>query len=95
MVRCEIIANQSVQEEIITLLEEYIPDILYTIIPVVTGKGKNSYKNGDNVWPETNFLLITYIEEEKINEIKSIVSAVKRQYQQEGIKLFFVKAENI
>ena len=95
MVRCEIIANQSVQEEIITLLEEYIPDILYTIIPVVTGKGKNIYKNGDNVWPETNFLLITYIEEEKINEIKSIVSAVKHKYQREGIKLFFVKAENI
>ena len=44
MTRCEIIANQSVQEEIISLLEEHIPDILYTIIPLVTGRGKENYK---------------------------------------------------
>lgn len=53
MTRCEIIANQSVQEEITLLLEEKIPDILYTTVPLVTGRGKNSYKLGSTTWPET------------------------------------------
>lgn len=46
MVRCEIIANQSVQDEIVDLLEEYIPDVLYTMIPVVTGRGKKKLQAG-------------------------------------------------
>lgn len=95
MTRCEIIANQSVQEEIISLLEEYMSEVLYTIIPVVTGKGKNNYKKGDSVWPETNFLLITYIPTKKVKEIKTIIKAVKNQFPGEGIKIFFVKAEDL
>lgn len=93
MYRAEIIANQSVQEEIVELLEEHIPDILYTLIPVVTGRGKNAYKMGTSTWPETNFILISYIEEAKVAVVRAIVSAVKEKFRDEGIKLFFVKAE--
>ena len=46
MYRVEIIANQSVQDDIIEALEEYIPDILYTVIPLVHGRGKAGYKLG-------------------------------------------------
>lgn len=93
MVRCEIIANQSVQEEIIDLLEEYIPDVLYTVIPVVTGRGKGNYKLGSSTWPETNFVLFTYIADEKLENVKAIVKAVKEKFSGEGIKMFCVKAE--
>lgn len=95
MFRCEIIANQSVQEELTNLFEEYIPDVLYTVVPVVTGKGKNSFKNGDTTWPETNFLLISYVSEESAEKVKKIVAALKEKFSSEGIKLFFVKAENV
>ncbi len=93
MIRCEIIANQSVQDEIITLLEEHISDCLYTIIPVVTGRGKNSYKLGTSSWPETNFILLTYVQEDKVQTVKAIIAAVKEKFKGEGIKLFCVKAE--
>lgn len=92
MIRCEIIANQSVQEEIITLLEEHIQDCLYTIIPVVTGRGKNSYKLGTSSWPETNFILVSYVEDDKVSVVKAIIKAVKEKFPTEGIKLFCVNA---
>ena len=93
MTRCEIIANQSVQDEIVSLMEEHIPDVLYTIIPMVVGRGKNSYKMGNGTWPETNFLLVSYIEDENVKTLKAIIKAVKDKFRSEGIKLFFVKAE--
>lgn len=95
MTRCEIIANQSVQDEIITLLEEHIEGVLYTIIPTVVGRGKNSYKLGDSTWPETNFILITYVKDEDELKVKAIIKAVKEKFDGEGIKLFCVKAENL
>ncbi len=92
MTRCEIIANQSVQEEITLLLEEKIPDILYTTVPLVTGRGKNSYKLGSTTWPETNFILISYVQDDKLKIIKAIVRAIKQKFVGEGVKLFCVKA---
>ena len=93
MTRCEIIANQSVQDEIVSLMEEYIPGVLYTIIPTVMGRGKNSYKMGNGTWPETNFVLISYIEDGQVSAMKAIIKAVKEKFTGEGIKLFLVKAE--
>ena len=92
MIRCEIIANQSVQEEITVLLEEKVPDIQYTIVPLVTGRGKNSYKLGNSTWPETNFLLISYIDDKDLSMVKAVVSAVKQKFTGEGIELFCVKS---
>ena len=94
MTRCEIIANQSVQDEIISLMEEHIPGVLYTIIPTVVGRGKNSYKMGSATWPETNFILISYVEDKEVSVMKAIIAAVKKKFAGEGIKLFLVKAEN-
>ena len=37
--RIEIISNQSVQDDITELLEQEIPEIEYTVIPVVHGDG--------------------------------------------------------
>lgn len=94
MYRAEIIANQSVQEEIVQLLEEHIEDVLYTIVPLVTGRGKDSYKMGSSTWPETNFILISYVEDDDVEVVKAIIKAVKQKFSGEGIKLFFVKAED-
>ena len=93
MYRAEIIANQSVQDDIIEVLEENIPGILYTTVPLVTGRGKSSYRLGTSTWPETNFLMISYVEDDKKDAIKKIIAAVKERFPGEGIKVFFIKAE--
>ena len=93
--RTEIISNQSVQEDITELLEEEIPSVQYTLIPEVLGRGIRTKKSGDTIWPELNFVLFTYVELEEARKIKDIVERVKVRFPNEGISLFFTKAEEI
>ena len=91
--RAEIISNQSVEEDIIERLEEEIPSIEYTVIPEIHGRGLRSKKLGDTVWPEMNFVLFSYVEKEDALKLKEVVKAVKNRFPNEGISLFFTKAE--
>jgi len=93
--RAEIISNQSVQEDITELLEKEIPSIQYTVIPEIHGRGGRTKKLGDTVWPEMNFALFTYVEKEDALKVKAVVEAVKNRFPNEGISLFFTKAEDL
>lgn len=90
MIRIEIIANQSTQEEIIENLEEVIPGFLYTIIPLTQGRGKESYKLGTVTWPETNFILIAYADDRVENTVQHVIRYIKLKFPTEGIKLFIL-----
>ncbi len=89
--RIEIIANQSVQEDITELLEEEIPKIQYTVIPTVQGRGGHSKKLGSTTWPEQNFVLFAYLSKGDAKKAKSIISAVKQKFSSEGITFFCVQ----
>ncbi|HBG65397.1 MAG TPA: hypothetical protein DDW78_02890 [Treponema sp.] len=93
MYRIEIIANKSVEEDITQALEQYVPGILYTVVPLVYGRGGNDRKLGTTTWPETNFLLISYIEDEQLLAAKAVIQAVKEKFTGEGIKCFVLKGE--
>ncbi|MDA3900178.1 MAG: hypothetical protein PF637_06630 [Spirochaetes bacterium] len=92
MIRMEIIANQSVQEEIVESIETMIPDFYYTIVPLVHGRGEQGRRLESTTWPETNFMMIAYIEDKVQSVIKKSVSEIKSKFGDEGIKLFFIKA---
>ena len=94
MYRIEIIANKSVEEEISQLLEEHITDFLYTTVPLAYGRGGSDRKLGNGTWPETNFILISYIEDKWLATAKAVIKAVKERFVGEGIKLFVMKAED-
>lgn len=94
MYRIEIISNKSVQEDISEALEQNIPDILYTIIPLAYGRGGDSYKLGTATWPETNFIFVSYIEDSELEKAKAVISAIKEKFPNEGIKMFLVKSED-
>jgi len=93
--RAEIISNQSVEDDIIELLEQEIPDIQYTILPDVHGRGANQKKLGSTVWPEQNFALYAYVDLAAAKKIKAIIKAVKNRFPKEGISVFFVKGADI
>jgi hypothetical protein len=88
MKRLEIIANKSVEEEIIGGLESALPGFCYTLIPVAHGKGKTSYRLGTATWPEENFLLLSYLEEAAADQACVVMAAVKQRFPGEGIKVF-------
>lgn len=94
MFRAEIISNQSVQEDIIERLEKDIPSIEYTVIPELHGRGVRTKKLGDTIWPEMNFVLFSYIDDDNAQKIKEVVADVKKRFPNEGISLFFTKAED-
>ena len=85
MKRIEIIANQSVREELIEEIEAAIPDIEYTMIPIVHGKGKRKRKEGTRTWPETNFYLIVYTDEAGLAKAETAIADIRRRFPDEGI----------
>lgn len=91
MYRVEIISNQSVQDDIIELLEQEIPEIQYTILPDCQGRGGRAKKLGNTTWPEMNFSLYTYETEENARKVKAIIKAVKDRFPNEGISLYFTQ----
>ncbi|MGL4987397.1 MAG: PG0541 family transporter-associated protein [Treponemataceae bacterium] len=93
MIRMEIIANASVQEDIINSLETKVDGFLYTLLPVVYGRGKNNRKLESTVWPETNFLLIAYVEEAQFILTQKIIAEIKELFPDEGIKVFGISAD--
>lgn len=95
MYRAEIISNQSVQEDLIELLEENIPGIQYTLIPEIHGRGTKTKKLGDTIWPEMNFVLFSYVQDDEAVKVKEVVEVVKKRFPNEGISVFFTKGEEI
>ena len=92
MKRLEIIANRSVQEDIIQNLESYIDGFFYTLIPVVHGRGKQQYRLGTAIWPEENCIIITYLDDDIAAEAAELAAAVKAKHPGEGVKVFVVPA---
>lgn len=90
MKRLEIIANHSVQSEITSLFDILFPELGYTLMPAVLGKGRSGNRRGDSVWPETNFCVFTYCSEEQADTLTKAVSSVKESFPREGIKLFMI-----
>jgi nitrogen regulatory protein PII len=85
MKRIEIIANQSVRDELIEGLEASMPDIEYTMIPIVHGKGKRKRKEGTRTWPETNFYLILYTGEAGLAKTEATIADIRKRFPDEGL----------
>ena len=88
MIRVEIIANHSVEENILEALAKEQVGKFYTKIPNVLGVGSAGPRMGDAVWPEENFALVIWCEEAEAKNIKRAVDSVKEKFPGEGIKLF-------
>ncbi|MCL2380005.1 MAG: hypothetical protein FWC64_00255 [Treponema sp.] len=88
MKRMELIANRSVESEILDALEETIEDFYYILLPQVHGKGKTKYRLGTSVWPEMNFLLISYLDDPSAAKAQEAIREVKARFPKEGIKVF-------
>ena len=88
MLRIEIIANHSVEENILEALAKESVGKYYTKIPSVWGVGGCGPRMGDAVWPEENFALVIWCEEAEAKGIKRAVESVKEKFPGEGIKLF-------
>jgi hypothetical protein len=88
MIRLEIIANHSVEENILEALSREGVGKYYTKYPSIFGVGTSGPRMGDAVWPEENFALVIWCEEEEARAIQKAVEGVKEHFPEEGVKVF-------
>ena len=88
MKRLEIVANKSVEDNLIELFDARGIGSRYTMIPVVHGRGGSGSRKGDHVWPEENFMLIIYCDEAEAEAMEEAVLEIKAAFPDEGIKCF-------
>ena len=88
MIRLEIVANHSVEENIHEALKDEGVGKYYTKYSNVYGVGSSGPRMGDAVWPEENFTIVIWCDEKEALGIERAVVAVKKQFPDEGIKLF-------
>ena len=88
MIRIEIVANHSVEENILEALQAGGVGKYYTKYPSIHGVGSSGPRMGDAIWPEENFSLIIWCEEDEARAIVQAVASVKEHFPNEGIKVF-------
>jgi len=88
MIRIEIIANRSVEENILEALAKEGVGKYYSVFPNIYGVGACGPRMGTAVWPEENFALVIWCEEEEAQGIQRAIKTVKEKFPGEGIKLF-------
>ena len=88
MYRIEIIANHSVEINILDALKAEGAGKYYTKYPGILGVGTSGPRMGDAIWPEENFALIIWCEDDEAKAIERAVNKVKYQFPNEGIKVF-------
>ncbi|MDR0386949.1 MAG: hypothetical protein LBH57_02820 [Treponema sp.] len=88
MIRIEIVANHSVEENILEAMRDEGVGKFYTKYPGIYGVGSAGPRMGDAVWPEENFALVIWCEAEEARGIERAVANVKAHFPGEGIKLF-------
>ncbi|MDR0497379.1 MAG: hypothetical protein LBH42_07180 [Treponema sp.] len=88
MIRLEIIANHSVEENILDAFQKKGVGKYYTKYSSISGVGTSGHRMGDAIWPEKNFSLIIWCEKDEARVIRQAVMEIKKQYPDEGIKMF-------
>ncbi len=94
-VRVEIIANRSIQEDLFEQLHAKSLAELHTLLPETQGVGLSGPRRGDHIWPEENFVLITYVDEAEARSIRDVVNELRGRFPDEGITLFAVPAYDL
>lgn len=91
MKRIEIIANRSIEEDLFEAFEKAGVGKHYTKVPIVVGVGNSGPRMGDHIWPEENFMLIIYCENDEAEGIQNVVAEQKSFFKNEGIKIFEIE----
>jgi len=88
MKRVEIIANQSVEQDLRDELAIRNAALEHTIFHGVHGEGHSGPRRGDGTWPEENFVLVVYCKDQEANAICEAVAETKTRFPAEGIRVF-------
>lgn len=95
MVRLELIANRSVEDDLYDLFRKQKLSPSFTKFAEVQGTGNSGPRRGDHIFPEENFVMIIYCEEQEVDGIARAVHELKQVFPTEGIRLYRTSAERV
>ncbi|MCG8480105.1 MAG: hypothetical protein MI724_13485 [Spirochaetales bacterium] len=88
IVRVEVIANRSIQEDFFEALSRRGVGLHHTLISEAQGVGHAGPRRGDHIWPEENFLYIAYVSTDDARIIREETETLRRRFPDEGIRFF-------
>ncbi len=88
MKRVEIFINQSIAEDLRERLDAAGLIDSFTRWNPVYGTGNSGPREGSSVWPETNSGFLLFTAKERLEELRSIIRALKEEFPDEGLKCF-------
>lgn len=90
--RVEVVANRAVQEDFFELIEQAGVGTHYTLWPEVQGAGGAGPRRGDHVWPEENFVFVTYVTDAEARLLREQVDSLRGRFPDEGIRIFATRS---
>jgi len=92
MIRVDIIANQSIEENVIDELTTLGHGESFSYIHPVYGRGTNGRREGSAVWPETNVMFVVFLDDGTADALAERIRTLRRQFPKEGIRCWVSEA---
>lgn len=97
MIRVEIIAHEALEKPLLDALAPLPPGVHdpegrsgrpFLITRGTAGRGMSGSSFGDDVWPESNIVLVLYIEEDDVPGIREGLAGIRRDFPKLGLAVF-------
>ncbi|CUS98615.1 PG0541 family transporter-associated protein [Candidatus Chrysopegis kryptomonas] len=91
-----LVFNQALEDEVLDVFEK-LKIRGYTKLNDVYGQGSNNGEPhmGTHVWPEINTLILTVVEDEKVENLLNEVKILDRRFEDEGMHAFVLNVEKM
>jgi nitrogen regulatory protein PII len=91
-----LVFNQALEDEILNIFERF--NIRgYTKINNVYGQGsdKGEPHFGTHVWPEINTMILSVVQDEKVEKLLDEIKILDRRFEDEGLHAFVLNVERM
>ena len=97
MIRVEIIAHEALEKPLLDALAPLPPGIHdpegrsgrpYVLIRGTAGRGASGSSFGDDVWPESNIMIILYVEPGDEQSIREELKGIRQRFPGLGLAVF-------
>ncbi|MBI9107487.1 MAG: hypothetical protein JEZ04_12145 [Spirochaetales bacterium] len=88
MTKLEIIANQALEAPLMEIMPRNNNKPCYTMLKQVDGSGYSGFCLGNEVWPEENVMFILFLDDDRLETIKSRLSDIRERFPLLGLAAF-------
>lgn len=91
-----LVFNQALEDEVLNIFER-LNIRGYTKVNDVHGRGsdKGEPHFGTHVWPKLNTMILTVIQDEKVEKLLNEVKILDRRFEDEGLHAFVLNVEGM